>query len=219
MHGSSRWSGHFLERASRDRQKAIAVAMGAPGEASRILYRVLGGWATYAAPEQGDPSAPGQLSASTLRSVFHAHERTKRTRVFGLVGNPVGQSKGIYIHNPIYRSAGYDGVYVRFQVADLGRFMKEMGPSLSGCSVTLPHKREMLRYCSSLSPGAAAIGAVNTIVRKKGGWHGANTDAEGALEAIGMRISVEGKRLVIVGAGGAPGQSPEGNGGSERGDR
>ena len=193
----------FLELARRDRQHAIATAMGAAGEASRILYKVLGGWATYAAPERGDPSAPGQVSARILNTVYHAHERSRRTRVFGLVGNPVGQSKGVYIHNPLYRSAGFDGVYVRFPVVDTAQFMKKVGPLLSGCSVTLPHKQEMMRYCASRSPEAASIGAANTLVRRRGQWYGANTDANAALESIERRMKVAGKRLVIVGAGGA----------------
>ncbi|MBP1691194.1 MAG: hypothetical protein H6Q32_546 [Bacteroidetes bacterium] len=193
----------FLRLAMADRQKAIALAMGEAGEASRILYKVFGGWATYGAPEVGDPSAPGQLTARVLRTVFHAHERTRRTRIFGLVGNPVGQSKGIYIHNPLYLAAGYDGIYGRFPISDLGLFMKHVGPLLTGCSVTLPHKTAMMRYCSSPTAGASAIGAVNTIVRRHGGWHGANTDANAALDAIERRRHVRGKRVVIMGAGGA----------------
>ncbi len=193
----------FLNMARTDRQNAIALAMGGPGEASRILYKVLGGWATYGAPEQGAGSASGQLPARTLRTVFRAHTRTRRTRVFGLVGNPVAQSKGIYIHNPLYHSAGYNGIYVRFAVTDVARFMKEVGPSLSGCSVTLPHKTEMMRYCSSSTASAAAIGAVNTIVRTRDGWFGANTDAHAALDAIEQRVRVRDTRVVILGAGGA----------------
>ena len=193
----------FLRMAMADRQKAIALAMGEAGEASRILYKVFGGWATYGAPEVGDPSAPGQLTARVLRTVFHVHERTRRTRIFGLVGNPVGQSKGIYIHNPLYFAAGYDGIYVRFPIADLERFMKHVGPFVTGCSVTLPHKTAMMRYCSSPTAAASAIGAVNTIVRRHGRWHGANTDANAALDAIERRRPVRGKRVVIMGAGGA----------------
>lgn len=193
----------FLRLAMADRQKAIALAMGEAGEASRILYKVFGAWATYGAPEVGEPSAPGQIKARVLRSVFRAHQRTRRTRIFGLVGNPVGQSKGIYIHNPLYGAANYDGIYVRFLVADLERFMKHVGPFLTGCSVTLPHKTAMLRYCSSTTAGASAIGAVNTIVRSRGRWYGANTDANAALDAIERRRRVRGKRVVIMGAGGA----------------
>ena len=91
----------FLGYARTDRQRAVAIAMGEAGEASRILYRVFGGWGTFAAPEDGNQSAPGQLPASVMKKVFRSHVRTAKTKVFGLVGNPVSQSKGIYIHNPL----------------------------------------------------------------------------------------------------------------------
>jgi 3-dehydroquinate dehydratase / shikimate dehydrogenase len=193
----------FLRLAARDRQRAIAIAMGEAGEASRILYRVFGGWATFASAEEGEGSAPGQLTATTMRRVFLAHVRNKRTKIFGLVGDPVRQSKGIYIHNPLYAKAGYNGIYVRFPVKDLGRFMKTMGPLLAGCSVTLPHKAGMAKLCSSFIGTAAAIGAVNTVVHKKGRWCGANTDAGAALDAIEKILKVRGQSMVILGVGGA----------------
>ncbi len=193
----------FLRLAQQDGRKAIALAMGEAGEASRILYRVFGGWATYGAPEHGDGSAPGQLPARMLRTVFRAHRLTPTTRVYGLVGYPVRQSKGIYIHNPVYRSEGLDAVYVRFSVTDLRRFMRILGPYLSGCSVTLPHKQAMVRFCSSLTPAAASIGAVNTVVRNGSRWFGANTDAGAALDAIEERLRVRGRSVTILGAGGA----------------
>jgi len=193
----------FLARASADRQKAIAVAMGEAGEASRILYRRFGGWATYAGTEDGKGSAPGQLPASIMKNVFSAHLRTRRTKVFGLVGLPVSQSSGIYIHNPIYRRQRVDAVYVRFPVSNLRLFMQKIGPVLSGCSVTIPHKRAMMKFLSSAQPSVGAIGAVNTIVRRRRGWLGANTDAGAALDAIEERGSVAGRSMLILGTGGS----------------
>jgi 3-dehydroquinate dehydratase / shikimate dehydrogenase len=194
---------HFLQRAARDRQRAIAIAMGEAGEASRILYRVFGGWATFGAASETEGSAPGQLTAAVMKKVFQAHKRTARTKVFGLVGDPVRQSKGIYIHNPLYQKAGFNGVYVRFLVHDVARFMTTCGEWVTGCSVTLPHKSAMVRHCASFAGSAATIGAVNTVVRKRSGWLGANTDAGAALDAIERRMKVRGERMVVLGAGGA----------------
>lgn len=193
----------YLQRAARDRQRAIAIAMGEAGEASRILYRVFGGWATFGAAGENEGSAPGQLTASVMKNVFLAHTRTPRTKVFGLVGNPVRQSKGIYIHNPLYAKARFNGIYVRFPIGDLDRFMKECGSWVTGCSVTLPHKSAMARHCSSFIGSAAMIGAVNTVVRQGKRWIGANTDAGAALDAIEKQFPVRGERMVILGAGGA----------------
>jgi 3-dehydroquinate dehydratase / shikimate dehydrogenase len=193
----------FLALAKADKQKAIAIAMGEAGEASRVLYRVFGGWATFAGPEEGRESAPGQLRASIMKGVFRAHERTRRTKVFGLVGNPVGQSKGIFIHNPIYRRLGKNAVYCRFKIGDLSRFMKVFDGLLTGCSVTTPHKQAMMRYLTTVDPLVRKLGAVNSVVRRGTGYFGANTDARGALDAIEKRTRVREKRFVVIGAGGA----------------
>jgi 3-dehydroquinate dehydratase/shikimate dehydrogenase len=193
----------FLGYARTDRQRAIAIAMGEAGEASRILYRVFGGWGTFAAPEDGDQSAPGQLPASIMKKVFRSDIRTAKTRVFGLVGNPVSQSKGIYIHNPLYRKLGQDAVYCRFKISDLARFMRIVKGRVHGFSVTSPHKHAMMKYLTAVEPLARSLGAVNSVVRRGGGYYGANTDARGALDAIEQRLRVRGRVLVVIGAGGA----------------
>jgi 3-dehydroquinate dehydratase/shikimate dehydrogenase len=193
----------FLALARADRRKAIAIAMGEAGEASRILYRRFGGWATYASGNVGEVAAPGQVPARDLRSLYHAHALTPRTRVFGVVGNPVRQSKGIYVHNAVFQKAKCNAVYCRFRVADLGRFVRTIVPLMGGCSVTLPHKEKIARYLDSVEAGARAIGAVNTVFRKNGKLTGTNTDASGALDAIEDITEVDGKNLLIVGAGGA----------------
>jgi 3-dehydroquinate dehydratase / shikimate dehydrogenase len=193
----------ILRCARRDRRKAIVIAMGEAGEASRILYRILGSWATFASPETGRGSAPGQLPASVMRNVLRVHQRSSKTKVYGLVGNPVGQSKGIYIHNPIYRRLGKDAIYCRFKIDNLRRFMKAFDGILAGCSVTTPHKQAMLKFLRSIDPLAKTLGAVNSVVRRGNGYFGANTDAYGALDAIEERVKVRGKKFVVLGAGGA----------------
>jgi 3-dehydroquinate dehydratase/shikimate dehydrogenase len=193
----------FLRRARSDHQKAIAIGMGQPGEATRILYKKFGGWATYAGTEDGRTSAPGQLSGRVLREVFRAHELRPNTRVIGLIGNPVGHSRGIFLHNAVFRRFRQNAVYCRFEVSDLGRFMSRVAPLCHGFSVTLPHKEAMARHVQRLAPSAEGIGAVNTVVRRSGVWLGANTDAAAALDAIEDRRKVRGLRVLILGAGGA----------------
>jgi 3-dehydroquinate dehydratase/shikimate dehydrogenase len=193
----------LLSRAQRDRQRAVAIAMGEEGEPSRILYRKFGGWGTYASTEDGRSAAPGQVRASELKQTYRADTLNPSTRVFGVIGNPLGQSKGIYVHNALFRKMGKNAVYCKFLVKDLGRFMKGMAPHLDGFSVTIPHKQTVLRYLDRVDPTARSIGAVNTVVRRNGRLIGVNTDAPGALDAIEKKMRVRGKRLSIVGAGGA----------------
>lgn len=207
FHASDAWQNRiafeFLERAREDGRKAIAIAMGEAGEPSRILYRVFGGLATYAGTEDGAKAAPGQLPASVLKEVYHADRLNRATRIYGVVGNPVRQSKGVIVHNRLFEVSGKNAVYCRFLVKDLARFMKEMAPCARGFSVTIPHKQSMMKYAGSIDPAARAIGAVNTLLLKRDGWWGTNTDAPAALDAIERVTPVQEKTILLLGAGGA----------------
>ena len=193
----------FLARASREKRRAVAIAMGEAGEASRVLYNVWGGWGTYAAAETGPVAAPGQLRAAVLRDLYKTGALRRTTRVFGVIGHPLGQSKGPLIHNPLFARAGRNAVYCRFPTRDLSAFMKHIAPDLSGISVTIPHKQAIMKYLSGMDATAKAIGAVNTVVRRGRALYGTNTDAPGALDAIEDLLSVEGNAFLVVGTGGA----------------
>jgi len=193
----------FLALAKKRKRKAVAIAMGESGEASRVLYRAWGGWATYASPNVGSESADGQLPANVLKKIFHADTLNASTRIYGVVGNPPSQSKGIYLHNPLFHLPKINAVYCRFPVKDVGKFMKTVAPQLSGFSVTIPHKQKIMQYLTSVDKTATAIGAVNTVIRRGKAFHGTNTDAPGALDAIEQVRRVKGKTMLILGAGGA----------------
>lgn len=198
-----RFARGFLQIAKRGKQKAIAVAMGEAGEASRILYRVFGGWATYASPEGGPEAAAGQLSASFLVDVCRANMLTARTRVFGLLGNPVVQSGGMSLHNAFFRIRRADAVYVRFRTTDLAGFFRHVLPLLEGCSVTIPFKESVAARVRRRDPEVLAIGAANTLYLAGGEWRVANSDASAGLDAIERRSRVRGKTILVLGAGGA----------------
>jgi 3-dehydroquinate dehydratase/shikimate dehydrogenase len=198
-----RFAYDFLQMARRRKQKAIAVAMGEAGEPSRILYRVFGGWATYAAAEQGPAAAPGQVPASALVDIYRSPLLNGRTKVFGLLGNPVAQSKGMYLHNASFRRKGVNAVYVRFRTTDLEKFAKEVMPLIEGCSVTTPFKERVAMLVRKKDPGVRSCGAANTLYRIGKVWHAANSDAAAALDAIERKVLVKGKTLLILGAGGA----------------
>jgi 3-dehydroquinate dehydratase/shikimate dehydrogenase len=198
-----RYAFEFLGLARAEGVKAIAIAMGPAGEATRILYRKFGGWATFASSGGGKESAPGQLSAADLKHVFRANRLNRRTRVYGLVGTPVSQSKGTYLHNGQFERSGVNAVYCRFLTIDLWRFIRHIAPILHGMSVTIPHKERMVRYLDGMDLRVRATGAVNTVVRRKGRLIGSNTDAAAALETIEHVSKVAGRTVLVVGAGGA----------------
>jgi 3-dehydroquinate dehydratase/shikimate dehydrogenase len=193
----------FLAIARKDRQQAIAVAMGDAGEASRVLYNVFGGWGTFASAEHGPSAAPGQIQGSVLRKLFRAHALDKQTQVFGVIGHPLAQSKGVHLHNPLFAGAGSKAVYCRFPVMNLSLFMKHIAPLLAGFSVTIPHKQKIIPFLQSIDPAAREIGAVNTVLRRQEGLWGTNTDGAGALDAIEESVKVSGKEMLLIGAGGA----------------
>lgn len=193
----------FLSRARKDKQKAIAVAIGEAGEASRILYKKFGGWATYASSELGGSAASGQISASILKRLYRADKLSPSTKVYGVVGNPIRQSKGVFIHNPLFQAARLNAVYSRFKVENLELFIRRIVPEMQGFSVTIPHKQNIMKYVDQIDSTAKGIGAVNTVVRRGSTLKATNTDAVGALDAIENVVSVKGKRMLILGAGGA----------------
>ncbi len=130
-----------------------------------------------------------------------------RTRVCGVIGDPIEHSMSPLIHNTAFKAAGLDYVYLAFRVKKevLGEAISGMKAlNLTGLSVTIPHKVEVIKYMDKLEPLADMIGAVNTIVNRDGILTGYNTDATGFLEGLTQRgIEPKGKEITLLGAGGA----------------
>jgi shikimate dehydrogenase len=130
------------------------------------------------------------------------------TRTVGIFGDPVAHSLSPLMHNAALAAAGIDAVYVPFhvpaaQLCDAVRAIRPLG--LVGVNLTIPHKEAACALVDELDPDAAAIGAVNTIVNRNGRLTGYNTDGTGLLRALAgeLGISVAGKRILLIGAGGA----------------
>ena len=90
--------------------------------------------------------------------------------------------------------------------------------NLAGVNVTVPYKQQVMPFLKEIDEGAAAIGAVNTLVRVEGGYRGYNTDAPGLYRAMEEEgISIEGESCILLGAGGG-GESGGLDSGSTRGE-
>lgn len=76
---------------------------------------------------------------------------------------------------------------------------------LDGFNVTVPYKEAVKRGLKSLTPEARAVGAVNTVFRKKGQWSGTNTDVYGFITSLRLdaKFKAKGKSVLIFGAGGS----------------
>lgn len=186
--------------------KVIAIGMGPQGQVSRILGPVFHTPITYASIDQNPKCALGQLSASLLTELYRFHSLNPNCALYGLIGDPIEASIGDVTHNALFHKCGLNAVYVKLQVkeTELKHFLhlaKQI--PFQGLSVTMPLKEKIIPFLDDLDPHARAIGAVNTLQLKEGKYHGSNTDGFGALNAIEKHLLVKGKRIVIIGAGGA----------------
>lgn len=188
---------------ARNRRHVVAIPMGEFGFAGRVLSLRMGSALAYGSIEQA--TAPGQLSLAEMNDLYRAGRNTRRTRVYGVIGDPVGHSLSPLLHNTAFQARKFDAVFVPFLVRDLREFLSAMkGFGVQGLSVTIPHKEAILRHLDGCDPLAARIGAVNTVVvRGGGGLYGYNTDYVGVLRSLENRLRLAGSRVLLFGAGGA----------------
>lgn len=202
------------------RKPMIALCMGEFGEMSRVLAPKFGGFLTFAASDALTTTAPGQLTTRELRDVFRFDSIRASTRVYGLVGHPIGHSRGPLLHNRGFEAIGHDGVYLRIPVApgwesfkaSLVQLIEHPGLDFSGCSVTHPHKENLVRLVRELGgemdEASDRINAANTlVVDEGGGLRCVNTDVAAAVDSFAMGsgrggTSLRGLRVAVFGAGG-----------------
>jgi len=189
-----------LARSSRD---VVAIAMGEIGLPARVLALREGSALAYGPVAAA--TAPGQIPLRDLKGLYRAHELTRATRVYGVIGNPVGHSLSPLLHNTGYIAAGKDAVYLPFLVENVKDFLKALPEfGVRGFSVTLPHKEKIIAHLDDVEPLVGKIGAVNTVtVRKDGTLFGSNSDYIGVLRALEKKMKLRGSRVVIYGAGGS----------------
>jgi shikimate dehydrogenase len=130
-----------------------------------------------------------------------------RTRICGIIGDPIAHTMSPAMHNAAFREMGLDYMFVAFKVKS-----EDLQPAVGGVKaldmrglcVTIPHKVAVIPFLDEIDPLANHIGAVNTIVNQNGFLKGYNTDASGFLEALLARgVDPAGKKAVVLGAGGA----------------
>ena len=121
-------------------------------------------------------TASGQIPVADMKRLYRWDAINARTKVYGVVGQPIAHSMSPAIHNAAFDETGWDGVYLPLLVnagyesfkAFMESFLNFPGLDLSGLSVTLPHKENALRYLkekgAAVEPLAERIGAVNTIL-------------------------------------------------------
>ena len=178
----------------------VLVAMGPAGTVSRVLPDRFGSAWTYA----GDGVAPGQIGLRRMLDEFRVRSVSDSTRLYGVLGAPVGHSLSPAMHNAAFAAAGCDAVYLPLEAAsadDFWTFARTMG--LRGASVTAPFKEAVVPGLAATDELVGRVGAANTVRAGKRGWEGINTDVPGFLEPLAGRLALEGSRATVLGAGGA----------------
>ncbi len=127
-----------------------------------------------------------------------------KTRLCGIIGNPVEHSLSPAMHNAAYEQLGLNFAYLAFRVTDVEgavRAVRALG--LRGLSVTVPHKVAVIPFLDEIDPVAKSIGAVNTVVNDGGRLKGYNTDWTGFVRSLEAHVPAAGRRVALLGAGGA----------------
>lgn len=179
----------------------VVIGMGAFGQLSRFLGPLLGSLWTYASI--GGEIAPGQLSLEQARNVYRLQDRTQRTALYGVIGNPVAHSLSPILHNRLFAAYRREALYLPALLDELEpwfEFLKRTRLEFRGFSVTIPYKSRVSAFLNRTDASAAAV---NTLKRTDTGWEGSNTDRSGFLIPLRKRLKLPGRSVVLLGAGGA----------------
>jgi shikimate dehydrogenase len=126
----------------------------------------------------------------------------------GLIGAPIASSASPLMHERAAEALGLRGHYQLIEVAGAdaaGLAMMLEGVrrlGFAGVNVTFPYKEAVVPLLDELAPGAAAMGAVNTVVVRDGRLTGHNTDTTGFARAVAPLLAASGNAVAVIGAGG-----------------
>jgi shikimate dehydrogenase len=124
------------------------------------------------------------------------------TTLVGLLGWPTSHSLSPPMQNAAFAALGLDWAYVPLPtpielLPEAVAGLRAMG--FAGANVTIPHKQAVLALCDELDDVAGAAGSVNTLVFEESIITGSSTDGD----AVTSQIEAEGRRALVLGAGGA----------------
>lgn len=210
----------------------IALALGPFGLMSRVLAPKFDAFLTFASLRRSSATAPGQPIISELVDLYRFRSINSATRVYGVIGYPVEQSLSPLVQNAGFEAIGHDGVYLPLPIPPEYEHLKATLPALidhvhldfAGCSVTTPHKANLVRLAQELYEDGdgrwqvdalcARCGAANSVTVERDPRGNAqrilvsNTDADAALAVLdealkpGAISDATPGSVVILGAGG-----------------
>jgi 3-dehydroquinate dehydratase/shikimate dehydrogenase len=184
------------------RREVLAIGTGEAGALSRVAFRAFGSAWTYVAADEGQRTAPGQW---TVAEALRLGLDRRPPIVFGLLGGPAAlRSPAPRVYNEVLPRSGRPLAYVVLPTARPAAVLDFVrNEVLAGLSVTMPHKETVRDLIDEEGSSARRAGSVNTVVSEAGRLIGHSTDGEGALAALGGAAKVAGRRVLILGSGGA----------------
>ncbi|MDE0032534.1 MAG: shikimate dehydrogenase [Deltaproteobacteria bacterium] len=129
------------------------------------------------------------------------------TKLLGVLGWPVEHSMSPVMHNAAIQAAGLNACYVPLPcppeaLGDVISGLRGMG--FLGANLTIPHKQAVIEHLDGLSEESRFTGSVNTLYWEGDRLMGTSTDAAGAVLNLRQAgIELDGKRVTILGTGGA----------------
>ena len=135
-------------------------------------------------------------------------EITGKTRVYGMIADPIGHVRAPMVFNPVLEEKGIDAVMVPLHITpqNLAPAIRSLAnvPNFGGVCVSIPHKMELAAICDELSLASRLTGAVNAVRFEEGRLIGDNFDGKGFVAGLlGEGITISKKSVVMIGAGGA----------------
>jgi len=206
-------SARVIELMRNAKIPTIGIAMGDYGSMTRILGTRYGAPFTFCVFNLDRRVAPGQLSYHDMKNIYRVDSITDKTKIFGVVADPVAHSYSPMLHNSAFQANELDYRYLPFRVAanDIEPFVRWcQREGVGGLSVTIPHKQSVLPLLTQAEAAAQGIGACNTIVISGEDRIGYNTDYRAAMECIGYGLTklyeepnpFEGRSALLLGSGG-----------------
>jgi shikimate dehydrogenase len=132
---------------------------------------------------------------------------TGKTRICGVIGEPIEHTLSPIMHNAAFQTLGLDYVFLAFRVKtadveDAASGIRAL--NIRGLNVTMPHKTAIIKHLDRVDLSAQIVNSVNTILNKENLLFGFNTDGVGALKALKENgVELKGRKVLLLGAGGA----------------
>jgi 3-dehydroquinate dehydratase/shikimate dehydrogenase len=193
----------FLQAHSAQHEM-VGLCMGEQGIISRVLGVRAGSVFTFAAATRGEETAPGQVTASELRDTYRIEMVDAATQVYGVAGDPVAHSMSPIMMNSAFRRETVNAVFLALHAKTMKDLMACVSDiPIRGLSITMPYKQDIVGSLSNSDALTKQVGACNTVVRSQDAkLYGFNTDVAGVVVPLEQRMTLQGAKILVVGAGG-----------------